>query len=71
MCILSAVVLLLTAGCASAQSFPSHTERNPSQSGGFDFPTRLPLFASPAADATGIIANVTNGNFSSAVGFCC
>ncbi len=65
-CILSAILLVLTAGCASAQSFPSHTEVNPALSGGFDFPTQLPLFASLAADANGIIANVTTGNFSNA-----
>ena len=65
-CILSAIVLILTAGCASAQSFPSQTELNPAQSGGFDFPPQLPLFASLAADANGIIANVTQGNFSNA-----
>ncbi len=64
-CILSAVLLVLVAGCASAQSFPSHTELNP-QTGGFDFPTQLPLFASLATDANGIIANVTKGNFSNA-----
>jgi hypothetical protein len=64
--ILSAIVLVLTAGCASAQSFPSQTELNPARSGGFDFPTQLPLFASLAADANGIIANVTKGNFSNA-----
>jgi hypothetical protein len=58
-------LLLLTAGCASAQSFPSHTELNP-QTGGFDFPAQLPLFASLAADANGIIANVTKGNVSNA-----
>jgi hypothetical protein len=38
---------------------------NPAQSGGFD-PTQLPLFASLAADANGIVANVTKGNFSNA-----
>jgi hypothetical protein len=65
-CILSAILLLLTAGCASAQSFPSHTEVNPAQTGGFDFPAQLPLFASLAADANGIVANVTKGNFSNA-----
>jgi hypothetical protein len=65
-CILSAIVLVLTVGCASAQSFPSQIELNPSPSGGFDFPTQLPLFASLAADANGIIANVTQGNFSNA-----
>jgi hypothetical protein len=59
-------VLVLTVGCASAQSFPSQIELNPSPSGGFDFPTQLPLFASLAADANGIIANVTQGNFSNA-----
>jgi hypothetical protein len=63
---LSAVSLLLTAGFASAQSFPSHNELNSSLSGGFDFPTQLPLFASLAADANGIIANVTKGIFSNA-----
>ena len=65
-CILSAILLVLTAGYASAQSFPSQTELNTAQSGGFDFPTQLPLFASLAADANGIIANVTTGNFSNA-----
>ena len=65
-CILSAILLVLTAGCASAQSFPSHTEVNPALSGGFDFPAQLPLFASLAADANGIVANVTKGNFSNA-----
>jgi len=65
-CILSAILLVLTAGYASAQSFPSQTELNPALSGGFDFPTQLPLFASLAADANGIIANVTQGNFSNA-----
>jgi hypothetical protein len=59
-------LLVLTAGYASAQSFPSQTELNTTQSGGFDFPTQLPLFASLAADANGIIANVTTGNFSNA-----
>lgn len=49
-----------------AQSFPSQIELNPTPSGGFDFPTQLPLFASLAADANGIIANVTQGNFSNA-----
>jgi hypothetical protein len=65
-CIISAVLLVLTAGYASAQSFPSQTELNTAQGGGFDFPTQLPLFASLAADANGIIANVTTGNFSNA-----
>jgi hypothetical protein len=65
-CILSAILLVLTAGYASAQSFPSQTELNSAQSGGFDFPTQLPLFASLAADANGVIANVTTGNFSNA-----
>jgi hypothetical protein len=65
-CILSVVLLILAAGCASAQSFPSQTELNPALSGGFDFPTQLPLFASLAADANGVIANVTTGNFSNA-----
>ena len=65
-CILSAILLVLTAGYASAQSFPSQTELNSVQSGGFDFPTQLPLFASLAADANGIIVNVTTGNFSNA-----
>ena len=65
-CIISAVLLVLTAGYASAQSFPSQTELNTAQGGGFDFPTQLPLFASLAADANGIIANVTRGNFSNA-----
>jgi hypothetical protein len=60
------VLLILAAGYASAQSFPSHTELNPALSGGFNFPTQLPLFASLAADASGIIANVTAGNFSNA-----
>jgi hypothetical protein len=59
-------LLLLTAGYASAQSFPSQTELNSAQNGGFDFPAQLPLFASLAADANGIIANVTTGNFSNA-----
>lgn len=65
-CILSAILLVLTAGYASAQSFPSQTELNTAQSGGLDFPTQLPLFASLAADANGIIANVTTGHFSNA-----
>jgi hypothetical protein len=65
-CILSAILLILTAGCASAQSFPSHTELNPVPSGTFDFPTQLPLFASLAADANGTIANIIKGNFSNA-----
>jgi hypothetical protein len=59
-------LLVLTAGYASAQSFPSQTELNTAQSGGLDFPTQLPLFASLAADANGIIANVTTGHFSNA-----
>lgn len=65
-CILSAILLVLTAGYASAQSFPSQIELNTAQSGGLDFPTQLPLFASLAADANGIIANVTTGHFSNA-----
>jgi hypothetical protein len=65
-CILSAILLVLTAGYASAQTFPSQTELNSVQSGGFDFPTQLPLFASLAADANGVIVNVTTGNFSNA-----
>ena len=64
--ILSAVVLVLAAGSTPAQSFPSQTWLNPASSGGLDFPTQLPLFASLAADASGIIANVTQGNFSNA-----
>jgi hypothetical protein len=59
-------LLVLTAGYASAQTFPSQTELNSVQSGGFDFPTQLPLFASLAADANGVIVNVTTGNFSNA-----
>jgi hypothetical protein len=59
-------LLVLTAGYASAQSFPSQIELNTAQSGGLDFPTQLPLFASLAADANGIIANVTTGHFSNA-----
>jgi hypothetical protein len=39
---------------------------NPPLSGGFNFPTQLPLFASLAADANGIITNVTQGNLSNA-----
>jgi hypothetical protein len=35
-------------------------------SGGFNFPTQLTSFASLASDANGIIANVTQGNFSNA-----
>jgi hypothetical protein len=58
-------VLVLTAGYASAQSFPSQTELNTATSG-FNFPTQLPLFASLASDANGIITNVTKGNFSNA-----
>lgn len=65
-CILSAILLVLTAGYASAQSFPSQIELNTAQSGGLDFPTQLPLFASLAADANGIIVNVTAGHFSNA-----
>jgi len=65
-CLFSVVLFILTTACASAQSFPSHTELNPPLSSGFDFPTQLPLFASLAADANGIIANVTKGNFSNA-----
>jgi hypothetical protein len=64
-CILSAIVLVLTAGCALGQSFPSQTELNPAVSGGFAI-AQLPLFQSLAADANGIVANVTKGNFSNA-----
>jgi len=65
-CILSAILLVLTAGYASAQSFPSQTQLNSAQSSGFNFPTQLPLFASLAADANGIITNVTQGTVSNA-----
>ncbi len=65
-CLLSVVLIIVTAGSAAAQDFPSHTELNPGWSGGFDFPAQLPLFASLTADANGIVANVTKGNLSNA-----
>jgi len=39
-CILSAILLVLTAGYASAQSFPSQTELNTAHRGGFEMRAR-------------------------------
>ena len=59
-------LLLITAGYASAQDTPSHTQLNPAPSSGFDFPAQLTLFGALAAYSNGIIVNVTNANFSNA-----
>jgi hypothetical protein len=65
-CTMSIFLLIITAGFASAQDVPSHTQVSPAPIGGFDFPTQLTFFASLASDTNGIIANVTQGNFSNA-----
>ncbi|MEI7827829.1 MAG: hypothetical protein WCI87_08575, partial [Euryarchaeota archaeon] len=65
-CAVAIVMLIITTGCASAQDVPSHTQVSPGPSSGFDFPTQLTFFASLATNANGIIANVTQGNFSNA-----
>ena len=63
---IAVVVLIISTGCASAQDVPSHTQVSPGPSSGFDFPTQLTFFASLATYSNGIIANVTQGNFSNA-----
>jgi hypothetical protein len=65
-CTIAVFLLIITAGCASAQDVPSHTQVSPAPGGGFDFPAQLTFFTSLATDANGIIANVTQGNFSNA-----
>jgi VCBS repeat-containing protein len=59
-------LLIITAGYASAQNVPSHTQVSPAAGGGFDFPAQLTLFAALATYSNGIIANVTQANFSNA-----
>src|SRR5665647_2170446 len=65
-CTISVFLLIITAGFASAQDVPSHTQVSPVPGRGFDFPAQLTFFASLATDSNGIIANVTQGNFSNA-----
>ena len=65
-CTIAVFLLVVTAGSASAQDVPSHTQVSPAPGGGFDFPAQLTFFTSLATDANGIIANVTQGNFSNA-----
>src|SRR5665647_2044932 len=65
-CTISIFLLIITTGLASAQDVPSHTQVSPVPSQGFDFPAQLTFFASLATDSNGIIANVTQGNFSNA-----
>jgi hypothetical protein len=62
----SVLVLVITAGLASAQDVPSHTQMPPASKGGFDFPAQLESFASLATYSNGIIANVTQADFSNA-----
>jgi len=65
-CTISIFLLIITTGLASAQDVPSHTQVSPAPSAEFDFPAQLTFFASLATDSNGIIANVTQGNFSNA-----
>ncbi len=60
------VVVLLVPNTVAAHDVPSHTEVSPTPSGTFDFPAQLTFFASLASSSNGIIANVTQGNFTNA-----
>jgi hypothetical protein len=60
------VVVLLIPNTVVALDVPSHTEVSPTPSGTFDFPAQLTFFASLASSSNGIIANVTQGNFTNA-----
>lgn len=58
--------MLITTGFASAQDLPAHTQVSPAPSEGFDFPAQLPLFGQLAQYSNGIIANLTQANFTAA-----
>jgi hypothetical protein len=60
------VVVLLILNTVAALDVPSHTEVSPTPSGTFNFPAQLTFFASLASSSNGIIANVTQGNFTNA-----
>src|SRR5659263_138481 len=60
------VVVLLGQNSVVALDVPSHTEVSPTPSGTFDFPAQLTFFVSLASTSNGIIANVTQGNFTNA-----
>lgn len=64
--VLLVLLVLVATGCASAQNVPSHTQISPASSSGFNFPAQLTSFAALATDSNGIIANVTQANFSNA-----
>src|SRR5674476_481168 len=60
------VMMLLIPNTAAALDLPWHTQVSPEPSGTFDFPAQLAFFASLASTSNGIIANVTQGNFTNA-----
>src|SRR5660398_279193 len=60
------VVVLLVPNTVVALDVPSHPEVSPTPRGTFDFPAQLTFFASLASSSNGIIANVTQGNFTNA-----
>lgn len=60
------VMMLLIPNTASALDLPWHTPVSVAPSNTFDFPAQLTSFASLASASNGIIANVTQGNFTNA-----
>ena len=60
------VMMLLIPNTAAALDLPWHTQVSPEPSSTFDFPAQLASFASLASTSNGIIANVTQGNFTNA-----
>jgi hypothetical protein len=60
------VMMLLIPNTAAALDLPWHTQVSPEPSSTFDFPAQLTSFASLASTSNGIIANVTQGNFTNA-----
>src|SRR5665647_2081490 len=60
------VIMLLIPNTAAALDLPWHTQVSVAPSNTFDFPAQLTSFASLASTSNGIIANVTQGNFTNA-----
>src|SRR5450756_554303 len=60
------VIMLLIPNTASALDLPWHTQVSVAPSNTFDFPAQLTSFASLASTSNGIIANITQGNFTNA-----
>jgi hypothetical protein len=60
------VMMLLIPNTAAALDLPWHTQVSVAPSNTFDFPAQLTSFASLASTSNGIIANVTQGNFTNA-----